>query len=58
MPQLADDSKPILAKTYPESRYVTGVKDKAWWEFWKKEEEQFGVQATGQMAERPWWQFW
>ena len=58
MPQLAEDSKAILVKTYPESPYVTGVKDKAWWEFWKKEEGEFGVQATGQMAERPWWQFW
>lgn len=58
MPQFADDSKAILAKTYPESRYITGVKDKSWWEFWKKEEAEYGVQATGQMAERPWWQFW
>lgn len=58
MPQLADDSKAILAKTYPESRYITGVKDKSWWEFWKKEEEEYGVQATGQLAERPWWKFW
>ncbi len=58
LPQLADDSKAILAKTFPESPYVTGVKDKAWWEFWKKEESQYGVQATREMAERPWWQFW
>lgn len=58
LPVLAGDSKAILAKTYPESRYVTGARDKEWWEFWKKEEAEFGVQATGAMAERPWWQFW
>jgi len=45
-------------RTYPDSRYLTGATDIAWWQFWKKEEEQFGVQATGQMAQRPWWQFW
>lgn len=58
LPQLADDSKAILAKTYPESPYVTGVKDKAWWEFWKKEEASYGVQATRELAAEPWWKFW
>ena len=47
-----------LARTYPESRYLSGVTDTKWWEVWKKEEDQFGVQATKQIAERPWWQFW
>lgn len=56
--QLADDSRAILAKTYPESPFLTGVKDRAWWEFWKKDEASFGVQPTGQLAEKPWWQFW
>ncbi|MCC7040896.1 MAG: outer membrane protein assembly factor BamD [Burkholderiales bacterium] len=56
--QLADDSKAILVKTFPESPYVTGVKDREWWEFWKKDEASFGVEPTGQWAERPWWQFW
>jgi outer membrane protein assembly factor BamD len=58
MPQLSDDSQAILVKTFPESNYVTGKSDKSWWEFWKKEEESYGVQATGQMATKPWWQFW
>ena len=59
MAQLADDSQQILAKTFPESRYVTGVSERKWWEFWrKKDDDSFGVQATGQMAGKPWWQFW
>jgi outer membrane protein assembly factor BamD len=56
MPQLADDSQQILAKTFPESRYVTGERDKPWWQFWQKPD--YGVQATGQLAAKPWWQFW
>jgi outer membrane protein assembly factor BamD len=55
---LAEDTQQILTRTYPESRYLTGTTDTRWWQFWRKEEEQFGVQATGQMAERPWWVFW
>ena len=58
MTQLADDSRAILVKTFPESRYVTGKTDKSWWEFWKKEDDSFGVQATGHLAAKPWWQFW
>ena len=56
MPQLAEDSQQILAKTFPESRYVTGARDKPWWQFWEKPD--YGVQATGQLAAKPWWQFW
>ena len=58
MTTLSEDTQQILARTYPESRYLTGGSDVRWWQFWRKEEEQFGVQATGQMAERPWWVFW
>ena len=58
MTTLAEDTQQILARTFPDSRYVTGATDVAWWQVWKKEEEQFGIQATGQMAQRPWWQFW
>jgi len=58
MPQLADDSERILAKTYPESRYISGVPDKPWWKFWSSDEQSYGVQATGQLATKPWWQFW
>ncbi len=60
--QLSVDSKIILAKTYPESKYVTGVSDKPWWNFWaneaNRESRSYGVTATGQLATKPWWQFW
>ena len=58
MTSLAEDTQQILTRTYPDSRYLTGVSDVPWWQVWRKEEDQFGVQATGAMAERPWWQFW
>ncbi len=32
--QLRDDSQKILAKTFPQSPYVSGVSDKPWWKFW------------------------
>lgn len=60
--QLSVDSKVILAKTYPESKYVTGVSDKPWWNFWEneanRESRSYGVTATGNLATKPWWQFW
>jgi len=34
MTQLAEDSRRILAKTYPESRYLTAAQAKPWWRFW------------------------
>ena len=59
MPQLSEDSEQILAKTYPESRYLSGLPDKPWWKFWGGDGERgYGVQATGDMASKPWWQFW
>lgn len=58
MSTLAEDTQQILSRTYPDSRYLSGVSDVRWWQVWKKEEDQFGVQATRQLAERPWWQFW
>jgi outer membrane protein assembly factor BamD len=58
MSTLAEDTQQILTRTYPDSRYLTGMSTVRWWEVWKKEEDQFGVQATHQMAEKPWWQFW
>jgi len=56
--QLADDSDQILVKTFPESPYVTGALFTPWWKFWEREKESFGVQATGQLADKPWWKFW
>jgi outer membrane protein assembly factor BamD len=58
MPQLAGDSEQILAKTYPDSKYIAGVPDKPWWKFWSDESSTFGVQSTGSLAAKPWWQFW
>jgi outer membrane protein assembly factor BamD len=58
MTQLADDSQAILAKTYPDSRYLSGVPANPWWKFWAKEEDQYGVQATHTLADKPWWKFW
>ena len=56
--QLADDTDKILVKTFPESGYVTGALFTPWWKFWEREKESFGVQATGQLADKPWWKFW
>ena len=56
--QLAEDSEKILVKTFPESKYVTGDTGRPWWNFWAKEESEYGVTATGAMAVKPWWQFW
>lgn len=56
--QLAEDSEKILVKTFPESKYVTGDTGRPWWNFWSKEEAEYGVTATGAMAVKPWWQFW
>jgi outer membrane protein assembly factor BamD len=58
MTQLADDSQQILAKTFPESPFVTGAMERPWWQFWSRQDTTFGVQATGQLAPKPWWQFW
>ena len=32
--QLADDSRNILAQTFPDSVYVKGLPPKPWWKFW------------------------
>ncbi len=34
LPQLADDSKRIMEKTFPSSKYVVGETKKPWWKFW------------------------
>ncbi len=60
--QLSVDSKQILAKTYPQSKYVVGGAEKPWWNFWGREADResrsYGVTPTGQLATKPWWQFW
>ena len=32
--QLAEDSRRILEKTYPQSKYLVGAPPKPWWRFW------------------------
>ena len=59
MTQLADDSKAILAKTYPESRYVTGKTDTV--VVGVLEEGRRQLRRAGDRADsptKPWWQFW
>ncbi|MCC7325222.1 MAG: outer membrane protein assembly factor BamD [Burkholderiales bacterium] len=56
--QLSEDSQQILAKTYPDSRYIAGIPRTPWWKFWTREENSYGVEATDQMAAKPWWAFW
>lgn len=34
LPQLADDSRRILQKTYPQSKYLSAAPAKPWWRFW------------------------
>jgi outer membrane protein assembly factor BamD len=34
LPQLRDDSRNILERTFPQSAYLTGAGDKPWWKFW------------------------
>jgi outer membrane protein assembly factor BamD len=58
LPQLADDSRRILVKTFPDSKYVTASLDKPWWQIWSPQDTTFGVTSTGQVATKPWWQFW
>ena len=56
--QLANDSRQILAKTFPDSKYITGSIERPWWQFWSPQDTTFGVYRTGEMATNPWWKFW
>jgi len=58
LPQLADDSRRVLVKTFPDSKWVTGSVERPWWQFWSPQDTTFGVQPTGQLATSPWWRFW
>ena len=59
LPQLAQDSQQILAKTFPDSPYLTTSPDVPWWKFWSRvQRADFGVKPTGELAAKPWWQFW
>jgi len=56
--QLADDSRRVLVKTFPDSKWVTGRIEKPWWQIWSPQDTTLGVQPTGQLATNPWWKFW
>ena len=56
--QLADDSRRVLVKTFPDSKWVTGRIEKPWWQIWSPQDTTLGVQPTGQIATNPWWKFW
>ena len=32
--QLSDDARTVLAKSFPDSRYVNPAPPKPWWKFW------------------------
>lgn len=58
--QLRDDTREIMAKTWPNSPYLVGVPAKPWWRFWGRE-LYVGVDAAGGAGPappKPWWQFW
>lgn len=64
--KLRDDSRKILAATFPSNPMVTGpLTERPWWQFWGASP---GVPAsltappadagTGAPEKRPWWKFW
>ncbi len=54
---LADDSERILAKTFPESKYVIGDTSKPWWKFWGDGTPAGAKVEPGEQA-TPWWKLW
>ena len=62
LPKLRDDTRAILAKTYPNSPYLTGDAGAArpWWKFWGNDIYR-GVDTgkdDGRGGPKPWWQIW
>lgn len=58
--QLRDDTKAILARTYPQSPYLSGIPTKPWWKFWGSDiysGVDSGMDAGAEPA-KPWWQWW
>ncbi len=59
MPQLAEDSKRILERTYPESPYLTGKgPTRPWWKFWGPETYRGVDVGTDEDPNKPWWMIW
>jgi outer membrane protein assembly factor BamD len=55
---LADDSRRVLVKTFPDSKYVKGIPARPWWQIWSPQDTTLGIQPTGELATKPWWKFW
>ena len=62
LPKLRDDTREILAKSYPGSLYLTGElgASRPWWKFWGNDVYR-GVDTgkdDGKGGPKPWWQIW
>ena len=58
--QLRDDTKAILARTYPQSPYLVGIPTKPWYKFWGSDiysGVDTGTDAGAEVA-KPWWKWW
>ena len=60
--KLRDDTREILAKSYPGSLYLTGElgTSRPWWKFWGNDVYR-GVDTgkdDGKGGPKPWWQIW
>jgi hypothetical protein len=59
MPQLAQDSRRILEKTFPSSPYLTGSStSKPWWNPFTTRDTYKGVDVGTDASSKPWWQWW
>lgn len=58
LPQLEQDSRRILEKSFPDSRYLA-LEDakKPWWNPWASDRYE-GVDVGTDGSNKPWWQFW
>jgi outer membrane protein assembly factor BamD len=63
LPQLASDTRKILAGTFPQSGYLTGAlgASRPWWKFWGHDTYRgvdIGADDGKGQASKPWYQFW
>lgn len=63
MAQLAEDTRKILAKTFPDSGYLTGAlgASRPWWKFWGQDIYRgvdIGADDGRGQGTKPWYQFW
>ena len=58
MPQLRDDAQRVLKETFPNGK-SSGLRSKAWWQFWAKDElPPPSVDAPSVNDMKPWYKFW